>query len=776
MRTTTARVAPLAGACAVAVVLAAAAPAAAGTYDVSACRAAATAPGQPAPSDAFSAFTQLPAPFSIPTSGMTMERGCVERGGRVGGLIAGNSLDGGARVRRGRQAGFYLDAPPQTTITHLWWSGKIWRRDCRYSAQVYGLDGGGRPVRSVENRQAYRDCPRVDRRTNKVLLAVRKVGQPDVPASFPMPPGVTRIVQRVVCVGGPNGFCTNRSLNRIVTWYARATIDDPHPPTASIVQDNAFTQGAWTNGTQSVGYTANDPYGGGIKTAVAHIAGAERGRDDGAGCDYTHTVPCANDRTARIEVDTTKLGEGTQELVVRAIDAADNLGDSPAATVRIDRTAPAAAAVSVEGGEQWRSQNSFGVSWQNPDEGDRAPIAAAHWRLCRPHGSSCTTGSQTATGIAGLPDVKVPDQGEWDLRVSREDAAGNHNPDYASQPVRLRLDQEPPTLSFEPAPAEDPTRLSVAITEKISGIASGQVEIGLEGSNSWRELPSRFEAGRLVGHIDDASLPPGRYLLRAQATDLAGNVGVASAPQAVTLPLRIQSALQAGVVRVKTVRQPVKGKKRRDKRRRTAPRKVIELVPEARVRWGGEATIAGRLTNRDGNPLPGHQVQVLGPGGSGEELLAVLTTDGQGGFSYEATGSASRTLRFVHLGTSTVLPAEARVGLVVPAAGSFRASRRRVLNGGRVVFSGRVGSVPLPAAGKLVEIQVRQPSGRWTTFRTLRTDSQGRWRLRYRFTRTACHTRYRLRAQIPTEAGYPFAAGRSRPRSVLVRGAEGACP
>jgi uncharacterized protein YfaS (alpha-2-macroglobulin family) len=93
-----------------------------------------------------------------------------------------------------------------------------------------------------------------------------------------------------------------------------------------------------------------------------------------------------------------------------------------------------------------------------------------------------------------------------------------------------------------------------------------------------------------------------------------------------------------------------------------------------------------------------------------------------------------------------------------------------------VSFSGRVASVPLPPAGKLVEIQVRQPSGRWTTFRTLRTDSQGWWRLRYRFTRTACHTRYRLRAHIPTEAGYPFAAGRSRARSVLVRGAGGACP
>jgi hypothetical protein len=60
------------------------------------------------------------------------------------------------------------------------------------------------------------------------------------------------------------------------------------------------------------------------------------------------------------------------------------------------------------------------------------------------------------------------------LRVVREDAAGNRNDSYASQPVRLRHDPEPPTLGFEAAPADDPTRpVSVAVTEKISGVAGG---------------------------------------------------------------------------------------------------------------------------------------------------------------------------------------------------------------------------------------------------------------------------------------------------------------
>ena len=123
-----------------------------------------------------------------------------------------------------------------------------------------------------------------------------------------------------------------------------------------------------------------------------------------------------------------------------------------------------------------------------------------------------------------------------------------------------------------------------------------------------------------------------------------------------------------------------------------------------------------------------------------------------------------------------MLPAAGQVSLTVPAAGSFKPSRRKLANGQRLVFAGRVHSLPVPATGKLIEVQVKQPNGPWTTFRTLRSDDQGRWRLPYRFTRIRCHTRLRLRANIPAEAGYPFAAGHSRVRRVLVRGSEGPCP
>jgi len=741
MRTTPARLTLLAALACTATWLLAATPAAAGTYTINACQA-----------DRFGFSSHAFGDYA--TRGMKWKRACNPAGHGLRGLITGNVVRSG-RVERGAQSRFVMDAPAGTRFLSLNWSGKATRRDCRYTLQLYALRPDG-PAVKIRNWRANRNCPKTER------TQIAQVGVPR-PKRFDIN-GATRIVQRAVCVGGSHKrFCSARSINDVRTYYAEATVLDVSAPTVAIVQDNPFTQGAWVNGTQNLTYTAADNVG--IRTGVAVVGGTETRH--ARACDYTRPVPCTND-PGTITVDTTKVAEGTQPLQVQAIDTANNVSSSHPVTVRVDHTAPGAVPVAVEGGEIWRSANDFDIAWQNPDEGDRAPITAAHWRLCRSGTESCSTGSQAASGIARLADLKVPEPGEWELRVIREDAASNRNDAYASQPVRLRHDPEPPTLGFEASPADDPTRVSVAVTEKISAVAGGQVELSREGSNTWQALPTQLEGSRLVARIDDAALEPGRYLLRSQATDLAGNLGVAAAPQPVTLPLRIQSAMQTGVAMTKHVRK--KG------RRGTKRRKVTVLRPAGRVRYGGHVTIAGRLVNRDGQPLPGQQIQVLASSPNGDQVLAVLTTDAKGGYRYRAAGSASRTLRFVYAGTALVLPAERQVQLVVPAAGSFRPSRARVLNGGRVVFRGRVRSLPLPASGKLVELQVKQPSGEWTTFRTLRTDSQGRWALRYRFRLVRCHTTYRLRAHIPAEAGYPFANGHSRSRTVTVRGAEGPCP
>ena len=116
-----------------------------------------------------------------------------------------------------------------------------------------------------------------------------------------------------------------------------------------------------------------------------------------------------------------------------------------------------------------------------------------------------------------------------------------------------------------------------------------------------------------------------------------------------------------------------------------------------------------------------------------------------------------------------VLPASAEVSLIVPAATTAHVRPRNLRNGHAVTFSGRLRGLPPPPSGKIVELQVRFPTG-WQTFRTIRTDADGRWSARYRFSRTRGVVRYRFRARLPREAGYPFDTGVSRSVSVRVRG------
>ena len=107
--------------------------------------------------------------------------------------------------------------------------------------------------------------------------------------------------------------------------------------------------------------------------------------------------------------------------------------------------------------------------------------------------------------------------------------------------------------------------------------------------------------------------------------------------------------------------------------------------------------------------------------------------------------------------------------LLVKARSSFEIAPKHVLNGRSVTFSGQVAGRPLPARGKLVELQVLL-SGEWQTFRTTRTDGEGRWHIPYRFQRTCGGQRFRFRVHLPEEAGYPLQAGGGGPLGVRVKG------
>ena len=713
-------------------------PANAGEYTISACQADEAG----YVSSAFSNFA---------TRGMKWRRACDPRGKGLRGLVTANVPRAG-HVEKGAQSGFILEAPPGTTFSRFRWSGQAHRRDCRYALQLFAQRPDGSPI-ALKNVRANRGCPRPG--------TAQASGAP-FPRAFDLG-SATRIVQRVVCLGSPkHEFCSARGQNYIRTFSAEATVVDGTAPSVGVVQDSAFTQGQWVNGKQRFGYDASDNVG--VKSASALISGGVRGTESRS-CDYSQRIPCP-DGGGPLVVDTAEAPEGSQPLTVIAEDAAGNRAESGAVTVRIDNAAPGTVPVGVGGGETWRNANDFDVAWVNPSEGDRAPITEAHFRLCRAGGGDCVNGDRTGAGIATIDNLAVPAPGEWELRLWREDAAGNQQADNASSPVRLRFDPEPPQLGFENPSAEDPTRLSVLVTDRISGLAGGGIEISRAGSGSWQVLSTSQEGERLVTRVDDASLPPGDYELRASAHDQANNLGstdrrLDGQPMRLKLPLRVATAMKAGVVEKRTVAR--KGKRKGKVRR-------VVLEPRAKVSFGRKVHLGGSLLNQAGHALSDANVSVYSrPKGGEEQLVGTVATDSSGHFSYAVEARASQTFRFVYPGTATILPVEGTATLLVKGTSTFTVRPKHVLNGKSVTFSGRVKGRPLPEAGKLLELQVRFASG-WQTFRTIHTEADGSWRIPYLFDRTCGEPAFDFRAHLAAEAGWPLETGNSRRLTVRVKG------
>jgi hypothetical protein len=690
------------------------------------------------------------------TRGMKVKRACNPEGPGLRGLVTYNVARGG-KVKRGARSIVTLSAPPGTQFVRLGWSGEVRRRDCRYALQLYaeGPEVGAIPIKNV---RANRGCP--ERFRGQVA------GWPRM-RSYRIE-GATRIVQRIVCVGSSSHeACSARGLNYIRTLKAAVSVADVSAPAVSVLQETALAAGAWVSGDQPVHYTAADNVG--VRNATAVVGGVP-GPLQVRPCDYSRPTPCSSG-PGEVTFNTRRAPEGTQSLAVQASDAAGNIGSSAPILAQVDNTPPPRVDVSVEGGEAWRAQNGFAVLWQNPLEVDRAPIVDEHWRLCKAGTQECVTGHSPGEGIGRIDGLQAPDPGEWTFALWREDAAGNAEQDNASVPVTLRYDPEPPRPAFEPQAPTDPTRLSVLVDDKVSGLAGGQIEISRQGSETWQPLATVREGPRLVARVDDAQLPAGVYLLRARAFDQAGNEAstdrlLDGQPVVLTLPLRTVTTIKAGVERKRIIRKSA----RRAGNRRHFRRRVTTLMPRARAGLGDTVVVAGRLTDQAGRSLAGAVIGVSSATRAAPTVaLGVVRTDAKGRFRTSIRATASMSLALTYAGTAQLLPAQRELSLVVPGHSTLRVTRKRALNGQSVTFTGRLRGLSPQAAGKLVELQVRV-NGRWQTFRTTGADATGSWRVRYRFRSTRGLQRYRFRARLPAEGLWPYATGASRSITVQVRG------
>lgn len=98
----------------------------------------------------------------------------------------------------------------------------------------------------------------------------------------------------------------------------------------------------------------------------------------------------------------------------------------------------------MDGGEDWRRDDDFDLSWQNPPQA-HAPIAGAAVRVTGPGGFDRTT-FHPGSGRSSIDDLTVPAPGDYTASVYLRDAAGNESLASAGV-VHLRFDDTVPARS-----------------------------------------------------------------------------------------------------------------------------------------------------------------------------------------------------------------------------------------------------------------------------------------------------------------------------------------
>jgi hypothetical protein len=556
---------------------------------------------------------------------------------------------------------------------------------------------------------------------------------------------------RCVNSGGVRGALVARTLV--------VNVLDTSPPALTLTDGDLLS--GWRRGRGTVNLSASDNVG--IQLDRLLVDGAVREQRPRS-CQWGARIPCPNG-TGTLSLDTTLLSDGLHTLSVETVDSAGN-ASGESRTILLDNTPPAAAMdLALAGGSAWRSTNSFSLSWRNPAQ-DHSAIGAARYELCPAGGAAaqqarCVTGQRSGPGISEIPNLAAPAPGAWRLRLWLLDEAGNADARTAVG-TTLRFDNEPPRLSFRDQVANDPARLTVSAHDAIAGIKDVEVEARRRGSDAWTSLATRGSGDEYTAFMNDEELPAGLYDLRARAVDAAGNERTTmerSSGQVATvrLPVRLGASLEVG----RASRRCTRGR----------CRTVLSRAPS--LRFGQRARLTGQLSIERRRSTASRRIAVwrkLELSGAPWKHVGSVRTSPRGRFRYTVPAGPARLFRFRFPGSATVRGATAIVDVRVRAATTFEPSRRHVVNGEYVRFSGRLKGGLIPPGGKLVELQVFTRR-RWRTFALPRADAKtGRWAFDYRFEAVRGRVQFRFRARIRRESGYPFHMGTSRVAPVTVHG------
>ena len=121
---------------------------------------------------------------------------------------------------------------------------------------------------------------------------------------------------------------------------------------------------------------------------------------------YTQPVPCATATNGEFTVNEPgQLADGRHTLDGHARDAGGEAASSRRSSGWTTTRPATRSGLTVEGGDGWRGENDFAVTWENPDQGSGSAIAGAYYKI----GSAPTSPTDgTRVSGAGLTQLSRP--------------------------------------------------------------------------------------------------------------------------------------------------------------------------------------------------------------------------------------------------------------------------------------------------------------------------------------------------------------------------------
>ena len=452
--------------------------------------------------------------------------------------------------------------------------------------------------------------------------------------------------------------------------------------------------------------------------------------------------------------------EGTSYLHVAAVSGAGIASPTSQAVLHVDTVDPLTRIAGVPPG--WTNR---GVRLEALAS-DSASGMEASGDGPRPFTAIRVDDGAPAVGFGDTAAANVIGEGAHRVAYYARDAAGNVDDgatvggvrDRAPREAWVRIDRTPPRAAFPNSQdPRDPELIRVRIADPLSGADPSRGWIGVRPAGSgdpYERLPAAPPAdGELRARWDSDGVPPGDYEFAALAYDTAGNSTLTTtradgSPMVLANPLKTTTKLS--------------GAFRRGLRRT--------------VRYARRLRIHGRLIAGVHTPLAGAPVRVIErfePGAHPGIRESTVRTDPAGRFSFRTPRGPSRTIELVYPGSQTLARSGARtLRLRVRGRVRLRTSSRSAVVGGRpLAFRGRVVAAPgtIPEKGMPVRLQFRLGRSPWSAFRTIQTDSRGRFRYSYRFSDDDSRgARFQFRAYLPADENWPYAPAGSRP--VIVTG------